>query len=277
MQTSYSPLVFVRLLFGGIFNSIGWFFLVIGLIFTYVFDIPGTIDGFVNFQGELAEAKGVITGTSATNFSENNQVVYEVHFKFRENNGETLENYSFSVDPPAEGDEVIIEYNPANPYYSRVQGLRFSQAPIWISFILIFPLIGLIFVLINMAKGAATIGLIRKGLLTSGVLKSKSKTAMRVNNQPVYKLTFEFQARDGRRYSCDAKTNYPANLEDEERERILYNPDNPDKAVLVDSLPLNLKSEGGTYIFSSKGGYIFIVLNLILPVAALIILYNMFS
>jgi Protein of unknown function (DUF3592) len=276
MNRSFSPLVFIRLLFGGILNLMGYLFLLFGLVFVRAFDIPGTIDGFINFQGELAEVSGEVTAVNETSMYENDFMVYQIHFKYTELNGQSYENFSYSTNPPALAEIVIVEYNVANPYYSRIQGLRFSEAPVWVSFVLIFPLIGLIIALTGFAKGLVAAQLVRVGELTEGVLKSKSPTNVRINNQPVYKLTFEFRTRDGQIHQCISKTHQPYKLEDDQKEKILYDPKKPQKAVLLDAVPINLQIEGSSYVFSSSGGLLMSALNMILPLATVIFIYYIF-
>jgi len=276
MHRSFSPMIFVRLFFGGIMNVMGYSFLLFGLIFVWAFDIPGTIEGFINFQGELAEVDGEVTAIYETSMYENDFMVYEIHFKYNEINGSMYENFSYSVNAPAVGEKVLVEYNVSNPFYSRIDGLRFSEAPIWVSFVLIFPLVGLIIVIAGLAKGFVAVHLVRVGELSEGVLKSKTVTPVRINNQPVYKLTFEFKARDGQLHQCISKTHLAHKLQDDEREKILYDPKKPEKAVLLDAVPVNLKVEGSTYVFSSAGGLLFSVLNMILPVATVFFIYYIF-
>jgi len=276
MHRSFSPFVFIRLFFGGVMNVMGYLFLLFGLVFVWAFDLPGTIEGFINFQGELAEVDGEVTAIHETSMYENDFMVYEIQFKYNELNGSMYENLSYSVNAPAVGEKVIVEYNVDNPYYSRIQGLRFTEAPIWISFILIFPLTGLIIVLFGLAKGSVAAHLVRAGELTEGVLKSKTITPVRINNQPVYKLTFEFKARDGQQHQCVSKTHLPHKLEDNEKEKILYDPKKPEKAVLLDAVPVNLKVEGSSYVFKSTGGMLFSFLNMILPIAAILFIYYIF-
>ena len=276
MNRSFSAAVFIRLLFGGIMNVMGYLFLLFGLVFVWAFDIPGTIEGFINFQGELAEVQGEVTEILETNMYENDYMVYEVHFNYKERAGNSYENFSYSVNAPAVGEKVVVEYNVANPYYSRIQGLRFSEAPIWVSFVLIFPLTGLVIVLFGLAKGFAAISIVRKGELAEGTLKSKTITPVRINNQPVYKLTFEFRARDGQIHQCDSKTHLPDKLQDDQMEKIIYDPGKPEKGLLLDAIPVKMKVEGSSYVFSSDGGILFSVLNLILPVITLIFIYYIF-
>jgi hypothetical protein len=53
----------------------------------------------------------------------------------------------------------------------------------------------------------------------------------------VYKLTFEFAAADGRKCRAVAKTHLVEKLEGEPRERLLYDPYSPSRAVMPGAMP----------------------------------------
>jgi hypothetical protein len=105
------------------------------------------------------------------------------------------------------------------------------------AFVVIFPLVGLVFVLIGLRGGRRAAHLLANGKLTTGTLKSKVATNTRVNNQTVYKLTFEFQAEEGGTYETVVRTHVVHRLVDEPQERLLYDPFFPARAVLLDNLP----------------------------------------
>ena len=58
-----------------------------------------------------------------------------------------------------------------------------------------------------------------------------------MNNRRVYELAFEFTARDGRKYQATARTSDPSRLEDEREEPLLFDPEKPQDAVLLDEAP----------------------------------------
>jgi hypothetical protein len=55
--------------------------------------------------------------------------------------------------------------------------------------------------------------------------------------RPVYRMTVEFTARDGMAHSARVTTNRPESLEDDARETVLYDAENPACAVPIDGLP----------------------------------------
>lgn len=62
-------------------------------------------------------------------------------------------------------------------------------------------------------------------------------TNMRVNDQTVYKLRFDFQASDGCSHTVDVRTHETERVEDEPVEKVVYDPFGPESAVVLDSLP----------------------------------------
>ena len=88
-------------------------------------------------------------------------------------------------------------------------------------------------------------------------------TNTRINNIPVYKFTFEFIADDGGTYEAIAKTHLTRNLEDENKEPLLYDQYNPSYAIMLDSLPGSpgIDDMGN---FQTKN-YITAILSLIIP------------
>jgi hypothetical protein len=104
-------------------------------------------------------------------------------------------------------------------------------------FVFIFPLVGLGFMVAGLRNGFKANRLLAHGKVGLGVLISKEATNTRINEQPVYKLTFEFTDEYGSHYEAVSKTHQPYVLEDEPEERLLYDPHNPAYAVMLDSLP----------------------------------------
>jgi hypothetical protein len=58
-----------------------------------------------------------------------------------------------------------------------------------------------------------------------------------VNRQMVWALTFEFSDRLGARHTTEVRTSTPAALADESTEPVLYDPERPAHAYVLDELP----------------------------------------
>ena len=78
--------------------------------------------------------------------------------------------------------------------------------------------------------------LLKNGMPALGRFVSKEATGSQINNQMVYKYTFEFHADDGRPYEVTAKS-HTDELQDEDEEPLLYDPLCYSYAVMLDGLP----------------------------------------
>lgn len=226
-----------KVLFGGFLNLFGWVFFGFGLIFFWVFAMNADLGSFFHFRGEPETAPGVVLQSRATGASENKRKVYAVDYSFTAH-GAQYQGMSYSTgERPSPKDPVTVEFVRGNPSISRVQGMRRAMFSGWAAFVCVFPLVGLVFVVFGLKSGFRANHLLANGKVGFATLKSKTPTNTRVNNQTVHKLTFELVADTGNTYEVTAKTHRPEVLEDEAKEVVLYDPQNPSYAVMLDSLP----------------------------------------
>jgi hypothetical protein len=246
MQFSQPPRnVPLALRVANLFNAgsqIGWAVFGFGMIFFWGFVANADLS-FLNFRGPHAQAIGRVTSVEPTGASVNKRRVLAHHYKYPVA-GNSLTGSSYShMQELQPGDVVTVEYDPADPARSRIEGMRRRMFGPVVLLVAIFPLVGLIILIGSTAMGRKRIQLLRDGIFTTGTLKSKSATNMRVNRRTVFALTFEFTARDGRRHEMEATSSTPDRLEDEAQEPLLYDPENPAKAFLLDDAPSRPKME----------------------------------
>jgi hypothetical protein len=227
----------LQVLFGGILNLFGWIFFGFGMIFFWAFAMNSDLTSFARFRGPLETATGVVVHSYATNASENKRRIYGHEYAF-EYNGRDYQGVSYATGRqiPA-GLSAQIEFPAGNPEVSRIQGMRRGMFGPAVVFVVIFPFVGLCFLVFGLRSGLRAAHLLGNGQLAFGTLASKVPTNTRVNNQTVYKLTFDFATDDGRRAQAVARSHQPHRLEDEARECLFYDPARPERAVLFDSLP----------------------------------------
>jgi hypothetical protein len=229
-----------QVLFGGFMPQFGWVFLGFGLIFVWIFGLNADLSGILFSLSERETAQGMVLRIEATNATINDTQVYGNTYSFRVESLETeYQGVSYSTGRQLEpGWPVTVEYIESDPNVSRIHGMRRAMFA-WpvLCIVLLFPLIGLFFIVFGLKKGVKANRLLAQGKIALGALKSKEPTNIRVNERPVYKLVFEFIAADGGRYEIVSKTSLPDRLEDESEERLLYDPDNPAYAVMLDNLP----------------------------------------
>ena len=86
-------------------------------------------------------------------------------------------------------------------------------------------------------KAINAIYILKIGEIAYGKFLYKESTNTTVNKQRVFKLFFEFTAKDNKLYKTVAKTHHYHRLEDDDEEKLVYDPDDPENAVLLDALP----------------------------------------
>jgi hypothetical protein len=225
-----------------VLNIIGVFFFVFGAVFVLIF-FP-----FQSIFSESATEKdpaveGKISMVQGTNASINEEQVYKYTYTYNVYDGADYEGVGYATGELFdEGDDVVVYYRQRNPQISMVEGLRKSEFGGGIGIVvLIFPLIGLVMLFFGTRKTIRSIGVLKVGELAKGKLVNKEATNTSINEQKVYKMTFEFTAKDGKVYRAIAKTHKTYNLEDDEEEQLFYDPHNPENAVLLDILPPAVK------------------------------------
>lgn len=229
-----------QVLFGGFLGQFGWLWFGFTMIFLWVFGSLTSFNGLYFVLSSPDTVSGVVSAVEDTNASENDTLVYANHYTFRVERLEAeYQGVSYTTGQRfSVGETVTIEYLDSNPDISRIQDTRSGIFSPWVLLIVgIFPLIGLVFIIISLALGFKANYLLAYGKVASGILRSKQPTNTQVNGRTVYKLTFEFFDDFGEVHKATAKSHAPALLEDEFEEQVLYHPKNPAYAVMVDNLP----------------------------------------
>lgn len=264
---SINILTKATVLFGGFLQQFGWIFFVMGSLFSWIFIPMSSVKYWFEFGKQWEKAPGKIVSAEPTNSSVNNQTVYQYLQSF-EVNGHRYTGKSFTVGQDYQGgEEVTIEYDAHNPSDSHVEGTRRAVFPAFVLFVLIFPLVGLGFILSAIRQNLKAIKLLSIGEFTRGTMCSKEATnsTIKINNNtyPVYKYSFEFQA-GGRTHSAICKTHQSWLVEDEEREIILYDKYNPDLNVVFDAAGnMPAIKEDGMLATPDMGKLIYLALPLI--------------
>jgi len=260
----------IRVALGGALSQIGWGVMAFGMIFVIAFDAGGAVRVAIRFAGDLSTVEGVSTGWRATNLSINEVRVYETAYSFRSADGYDVEGVSYQTGGYLEeGQPVTVEYVDSDPSLSRIRGMRASQAGPWVAFVYIFPVIGLVLALAGLRRGFRARRLLATGELALATLQSKEPTNTVINNQRVFRYTFEFEVPGGGRYEVVGKTHRRSVLEDEEAERVVYDPRDPAEATLLDELPCRPSIDRrGDFDTAGPSELVLAALNLVLPATA---------
>lgn len=226
-----------RLFLSGTVNQTCWLVLGTSMIFFWVMLFNVDLS-FVYYTGKVERVTGTITDSSETNVSINDETVIVNSYRFIAADGRPFEDFSYATGRwLREGDPVMIEYPAGKPQLSRIHGMR---RKLFGPFGLLFglgPAAGLIFAYCRVRKILKIKHLLQHGKLSTGVLVDKEATNASVNDSPVYKLTFAFTADDGQEHHVVHKTHQTNTLEDDDEERLLYDPLHPDAALMMDTLP----------------------------------------
>lgn len=234
----------LAVLFGGFFVQFGAGFFAFGMVFWWLFGAQADVTSWYRFSGELARARGTALVCTDTGMSEgggkhsSGTPVYQTSYRFHDSDGRSFEGECYSTGLSFSTDQIVdIEYDPADPATSRIVGTRKKPWDAFVLFSAIFPITGMVIMVIGLRGNLRAARVLKTGKLTRGRLVDKQPTNTRINNRTVYRFTFEFQDEQGRSYQVCGKTHITELLEDEELERLLYDPEHPEGGVLVDALP----------------------------------------
>jgi hypothetical protein len=243
--------VAVKLMFGDFSGIFGWIFFGFGMVFFWGFVMNGDFSSMLYSGSSWASSGGVVTGSSRTCFSEGGSKhrsgtpIYANHFRFRAADGNEYDGVSYTRGAFSAGgggaessvNQVSVQYLSSNPRVSRIAGQRLKPFSPEVAFILLFPLIGFCFISVGLISGIRSFRLLCSGEAVLGTLEKKEPTNVTVNNRRVYALTFSFKTKNGYPASTVVKTNEPEKLEDDSEERLFYDPAEPSRATLFDTLP----------------------------------------
>lgn len=235
--------VAARVMFGGFINQFGWCFLGFGMIFVWIFGANADVAGLVAFQGPRTTVPATVTSSEPTGASEGGgehsegTPIYANHYRF-EYQGKTYAGVSYATGNRLEpGSQVPVEIAGSNPRRSRIRGMRSATFGPIVLLVFIFPVVGLAFLGAGLWQSLKALRLLRHGEVAEGKVVEKKRTNMTINNRRVYRLTFAFTTRDGRKLRAIARTHQSELLEDEALEPLLYDPADPTRSTLLDHLP----------------------------------------
>lgn len=234
----------LAVLFGGFLLQFGAAFFAFGMVFWWIFGAQADVTSWYRFSGELAHAPGEVMTCTDTGMSEGGgkhsrgTPVYRTTYSYVDARGQSFEGECYATGLSfSPGDVVDVEYDSADPATSRIVGTRKKPWAAFLLFSAIFPIVGMVIMVIGLRGNLRAVRVLKTGKLARGKLVDKQPTNTRINNRTVYRFTFEFQDEQGRSYQVSGKTHITELLEDEELERLLYDPEHPEGGVLVDALP----------------------------------------
>lgn len=227
----------LRLWFGGSANQIGWALIAIGTLACWALGVPPLLQKLAALQGALTTADATVLTAEPMNARENNVQIWKYHFQF------TLADKQYEADSYETGNTLtagahaVVEYPEHRPEIARIRGMRLSLFGWPIVFLLLLPVVGLLLIIFGGRKYRRAGKLLTHGIQSTARLVTSEPTNSSVNKQRVYKMTFNYQTQDSETHQLVVRTHETRALQDESEEPLLYDPHNPDRALLLDQLP----------------------------------------
>lgn len=233
----------IQIFFSGVMATIGIVFLLMGSLFMFVFGMLVSFDDMKFSESDPVTAEVKIIAANSTGATVNDTPVFEYEYSYKTLSGEEYSGIAYNTGAASfENNQAKVQYLEGSPSISKITGMRKGSFPPWILLTLvIFPLIGAVMSYIGLKKNLEYIKLVRYGKITFGTFSHSESTGESVNKQRVWKYFFDFTAADGENYLGCGKTHIAHRLRDEEKERLVYNPQNPNENVMIDALPISVK------------------------------------
>lgn len=233
--------VILSVIFNNIFGYMGLSFGSLGMIFAAVFMPMADLVSPFHFGSDALKVPGTVTEVKRTNVSVNEETVIEYSYVFSYM-GTSYKGRSYSTGHSYRPDQTVtVEVEPDNPGISRIENMSVRPVGIWVLFILIFPLIGFVFLYFAFKKGIPKIRTLRHGIMTRGKFVKSEGTGGSINGQTIYDLYFSFKDLSGIERTAIGSTHKTGPVLDEPEERILYDPADPTGAVVVDAMPASVR------------------------------------
>lgn len=227
-------LIGFNLRFGNPFSIIGWGFLCIGLMVGFVFARPVDVYESLRLSTEGQPINAIVTDVDESIWTSDGKAVFIHTYEFMMNDKTYKGTSEIAGSAEDVGAKIEVTFLPTNPKISKMKG---SQSAFGSLFVIIFPIIGLCFVVFSYRRGSRWVHLLRNGIETSGRVIATEPTGVRVNDEPQYKVTLSFTDVHGVAHQTEFKTMQVEELTDEPEETLLYDSNDPTRALPVDGLP----------------------------------------
>lgn len=188
----------------GIF-FLGLIFLVMGGVFTWIF-FPHNLRQDWQLDGSHSVADGRVVKVEKSNMSINETPVYRYAFEFTPSeSGEVTQGVCYTTGRTWEkGAKVSVSYMEGNPSIARIKGSRLSMSSVVTLFVLIFPLVGLIMMIVPIYIAVRRQWILQNGMVGEFRVSKVVGTNVKINDQPRYRAECERadDAMDDGVYSC---------------------------------------------------------------------------
>lgn len=229
----------IRHLLGRTGFILGSFFTLIGLIFVLYFSMIISWSILLADEEDFIQTTGMILEITETEYTVNEMPLFDHIYEYSDqeellHKGDFLEFDGYYQ----KGESIPVEYLIKDHGKSRFMGndkRNFDQIMFlggWL-----FLIIGAVFLFTSFRRTRAEIIVLLAGKAAKGKLISAEPTDTRINDQPVYKMHFEFLDEYNKSQSFEIRTHLVGNILNEEESTIFYNPHDPSRAVVMNTLP----------------------------------------
>ena len=190
-------------------------------------------------EEDFSSTMAIITKFDTTQYSLNDSFLFEYHYRYTLDN-ETLNPGSFLESEGAylAGQEIQIEYLISDPEISRFSGRdrrNFNQIMLLAG--VGGSIIGFFFLVPSIRKTRRERKILITGKPVRGKLIHAEPTNLSVNEQTVFKLTFEYSAGSNNPQQFSTRSHMIRNLSEEHFETLVYDPRQSSNVLIIDTLP----------------------------------------
>ena len=229
------------LLCGDRMTQIGWLLFAVGSLFFWVTSTHSEARLWFHHQTlDWATKAGVILSADSTGKWEDKKQIWRYGHSF-ELEGKRFPGESYSIGKIFDAGQIAyIHYDPADPSYNCIIGMRRNIYSMRVNWMLLLPFFGLFFIFYPIGQNLRFIRLLKIGDITRGKMVGKTATNQTVNTggsvRPVMKYLFAFEYEDTI-YHATCSTHRTDLVEDEETESILFDRYNPAFNLVYDAVP----------------------------------------
>ncbi len=222
---------------------IGFFFMLLGTLALFAFGMAVSTDD-LKFSSSSPTTEGRILDIRGTDSYENDQRVYEYYFEYKLPDGQIFEGICYHTGRFSTKDSLVrVQYLKNTPEKARIEGMKVGQFPFFILFfVAIFPLVGGLMLFFGIRKARKRLNILKFGKKALGTFTHDEPTNTTINKKRVYRLYFKFTDEQGVEHTCYDETHLTHRLRDEDKEWLVYNPGNPEEAVVIDTLSPRVKT-----------------------------------
>lgn len=221
---------------------IGVIFTLFGCVMLAVFASASDFRSAFVFSDSDPRTTGELIARHATHSSANKRRIHEYVYHYQVD-GRRYEGRSFDTDNgAAAGAAVTVQYAARDPASSRLEGMGLAPFGMHVALLVaVFPAIGLGMLYFAVRRYRKYSYLVQHGVLTTGKVVRKEPTNTKINQQTVYRVFFQYKSGDGVLREAWVSTHQTDRLGDERQEPLVYDPERPDEAVLLDAMPPRIR------------------------------------